>query len=355
MKENNVDYIIIGQGVSGTWLSYYLMKEGMRVKVIDNNDPFSPSRIAAGIINPVTGRRHVAVWMAEDILPFAWDAYASIGKMLDIEAISQKTILDFFPSAQMRASFLERVEEKSPYLHPYPEQNQFNEHFRYDFGCGETRPVYVVNLEELLPNWRAYLQRSGLLEESHFEIDKLEVKEGHVRYDNIQAKKIIFCDGNASASNPWFELLPFAPNKGEALIIEIPGLPPHHIYKKGMMLVPLQKKDHWWVGSNYMWEFDNPDRTPDFLKRTTELLDQWLKIPYTLKNHVAGIRPATIERRPFVGIHPHVQEIGILNGMGTKGCSLAPYFAKQLSDLLIYNNPVSPEADVARFRRILSK
>src|SRR5687768_17028163 len=104
-----VDYLIIGQGISGTWLSYYLQKQGKTFLVIDNNDKNSASRLAAGIINPVTGRRHVQVWMAEEILPYAKHAYEQLGKELGITAISQKNIIDFFPSPQMRVSFMQRV------------------------------------------------------------------------------------------------------------------------------------------------------------------------------------------------------------------------------------------------------
>ena len=66
-----IDFLIIGQGISGTWLSYFLEKAGKSFIVIDNADPLSSSRLAAGVINPVTGRRHVEVWMADKILPFA--------------------------------------------------------------------------------------------------------------------------------------------------------------------------------------------------------------------------------------------------------------------------------------------
>jgi hypothetical protein len=41
--------------------------------------------------------------------------------------------------------------------------------------------------------------------------------------------------------------------------------------------------------------------------------------------------------------------------MGTKGTSLAPFFANQLAQHLVYNFPISPEANVHRFTRILSK
>jgi glycine/D-amino acid oxidase-like deaminating enzyme len=350
-----VDFIIVGQGISGSWLSYYLLKEGKTIHVIDDNRPATPSRIAAGIINPVTGRRHVTVWMAEELLPFAWTAYQQIGQELDITAISHKNLLDFFPSPQMRESFLSRVEEGTPYLHAFPEQNKFNSQFSYDFGCGETRPVYIVHLETLLPVWRNYLSSKNILLEEKFERDELVEEKSGLRYRDISAQALIFCDGTESSFHPWFRNLPFASNKGEALIVEIPGLPPNYIYKKGLVLAPLAQKDHWWVGSNYEWEFDHADPTKEFRERTEKLLNEWLKSPFRIVDHFAAIRPATVERRPFVGMHPLHPGVGILNGMGTKGCALAPFFARQLTDHLVYHLPIHPDASVSRFERILSR
>ena len=86
-----------------------------------------------------------------------------------------------------------------------------------------------------------------------------------------------------------------------------------------------------------------------------QLLQQWVKVPYKIVEHRASVRPATLERRPFVGLHPLHKNVGILNGMGTKGCSLAPFFARQLSDHLIYRTGIRPDADVARFAKILSR
>jgi glycine/D-amino acid oxidase-like deaminating enzyme len=350
------DYLIIGQGISGTWLSYYLQKENKSFLVIDNNFPSSSSRIAAGIINPVTGRRHVEVWMAKEIIPFAWQAYNQIGKELGINAISQKNIIDFFPSPQMRQSFVQRIEEDSHYLSSYPDQNHFNPVFNYEFGCGEINPVYIAHLETLLPAWRNHLIKEEKLSEEEFDIAELKVSADKIQYKEITATKIIFCDGNSSAANPYFNLLPFAPNKGEALILEIPDLQHTTIYKKGMLLTPLQEMvGLWWVGSNYAWEFDNPNPTADFREKTEQLLKNWLKIPFKIISHLSGIRPATLERRPFVGFHPQHPSVGILNGMGTKGCSLAPFFARQLTDYLLYNKPILPEAVIDRYSKILSR
>ncbi len=350
-----IDFLIIGQGISGTWLSYYLQKEEKSFVVIDNNFKDSPSRIAAGIINPVTGRRHVTVWMAEEILPFAGDAYSQIGNELGISAISHINIIDFFPSPQMRLSFIQRVEEKSMYVHSYPEQNHFNHLFNYQFGCGEIRPVYMAHLETLLPAWRQQLKSKNQLLEEEFEMQGLKVSVNKIYYKDITASAIIFCDGNSSTNNPYFKQLPFAPNKGEVLFVEIPGLPNNLVYKKGMMLAPLATPDLWWIGSNYAWEFENANPTKEFRERTEQLLKEWLKMPFQIIDHLSGIRPATLERRPFVGMHPLYPNIGILNGMGTKGCSLAPFFARQFVDNLLHSKPVNPDADIRRFQRILSR
>ena len=78
-------------------------------------------------------------------------------------------------------------------------------------------------------------------------------------------------------------------------------------------------------------------------------------MPFKIIDHQAAIRPANIERRPFAGFHPLNNRVGILNGMGTKGCSLAPFFAKQLVDNIIYNNFIDPEADLKRFSKILAR
>jgi glycine/D-amino acid oxidase-like deaminating enzyme len=351
----NIEFLIIGQGISGTWLSYYLKKEGRSFIVIDDNNKNSSSRLAAGVINPVTGRRHVEVWMANEILPFAQNAYEQIGSELNILAISSTSIIDFFPTAQMRLSFLERVEEKNDYVFLHENEGPDFQQFRFDFGAGVIRPVFIAHLESILPAWRQELSKNNLLLEEHFNFQELKMEPAKILYRDIVADVIIFCDGQESASNDYFRQLPFAPNKGEMLIVEIPGLPKNHIYKKGMVMVPMLAKDHWWVGSDYQWEFENELPTPAFRDRIELLLKAWLKIPFTIVDHLAGIRPATIERRPFVGIHPLHPNIGILNGMGTKGCSLAPYFAKQLVDQLCFKKPILAEADVSRFKKILSR
>ena len=350
----NVDYLIVGQGLSGTWLSWFLQKENCRFIVIDKNESITPSKVSAGIINPVTGRRMVKVWMADELLPFAHSVYREIGAFLNVTTISHKNIIDFFPNPHQRQVFLERIEEGEGDLHPYAEQNQFNPFFNYELGCGEIRHCSIVHTEILLPEWQKHLRHNNQLLEEHFELEHLAIGQDTVRYKDIIAGTIIFCDGLSSFQNPFFKQLPFAPNKGEALIVEIPGLPRNHIFKKGFLLAPLQANDQFWLGSNYQWNFPDAEPTIDFLEQAQRHLRSWLKMPFKVLEHKASLRPATLERRPFVGLHPHQQRIGILNGMGTKGCSLAPWFANELVQHLVHQREIDPLAHINRFRKILS-
>jgi glycine/D-amino acid oxidase-like deaminating enzyme len=60
----------MAQGISGTMLSWFLHKAGKSFIVIDEGNSNTASKVAAGIINPVTGRRFVYTWMIDELMPF---------------------------------------------------------------------------------------------------------------------------------------------------------------------------------------------------------------------------------------------------------------------------------------------
>jgi len=343
----SVDVIIVGQGICGTFLAWYLHEAGISFLIIDEEKFNTASKAAAGIINPVTGRRIVKTWMIGE-------AYHQIGNDLRIDCIAQKNIIDFFPSPQMRNSFLNRYEEDREFLVKPPDENAWRDFFNYDFGYGEIQPCYLIDLPLLLSTFRQRCILEDCLIGERFIMDDLLVSENKIHYKNITAQKIIFCDGIESCANPYFRNLPFAPNKGEALIVEIENIPSGNIYKKGFNLVPI-KENLFWMGSSFEWEYENDHPTEQFREKAEIALLDWLKTPFKIQNHLSSIRPATLERRPFVGFHPLQTNVGILNGMGTKGCSLAPYFANQLTQHMVHNLPLLPQADILRFARALAR
>ena len=348
-----VDYIIIGQGLSGTFLSYYLQKEGKKVMVIDENKPFTASKVASGVINPVTGRRIVRTWRIEELLPFAMEAYSELGNHLHVKLIRECNVLDFHPSLQMKQAFEKRLTEEPEYLHNTTDSNWAN-YFTYHFEIGEISPCLLIDLDAVLHKWREKLKQQNQLINETFDWNNCTIHEEYITYNNLTAKKIIFCDGAAGAENPFFKNLPFAIIKGEAIIARIPELPTNKIYKQGLSIVPW-KDDFFWIGSSYEWNFTDAQPSAVFKEKVIRQLTYWLKLPFEITDHFASVRPANVERRPFVGLHPKFATVGILNGMGTKGCSLAPYFAKQLTDHLVHQKTIYADADVKRFEKILAR
>lgn len=350
----HTENLIIGQGICGTFLCHELEKAGQSFLVIDEPKPFTASKVASGIINPVTGRRLVKTWMIDELLPFLLKSYTEFGLELRIGCIEQKDVIDFFPSPQMRLAFLHRLEEDQQYLTLQNDTTDWPGYVKYDFDYGVIRPCYLVDVVKLIDAFRRKIQEDKHLQEEFFDISRLSVENNKILYKNITAERIIFCDGSTGADNPYFKNLPFAPNKGEALLVEIKDLPRTHILKKGLTIIPW-KDNLFWVGSSYEWQFEHDQPTELFKQRTMEQLQAFLKVPFTATDHLAAIRPATLERRPFIGFHPLYPEVGIFNGMGTKGCSLAPYFAAQFAKHIAKQQPLSPEVDIKRFRRVLSK
>jgi len=362
------DVLIIGQGLAGTWLSWWLEQAGVSCLIMDDADPGSASKYAAGLINPVTGRRLVKTWMIEELMPFAWKSYSDMGSFLQTDLISETAVVDFFPTVQMLQAFQKRYEEDSTYLrlaknlpgvggeeYANPRDAQEYENiFRFDLGWGVIHPCYLVQTEKLLKGWRRHLQERKYLRVESFEAGNLVVRESAIEYSDIRSQYIIFCDGKHAAGSPFFEKLPFALNKGEGLLVEINDIPRQTVYKKGMSLVPW-KENIFWVGSSYQWEFEDDQPSESFRSATENWLRNFLKVPFKIIDHFSALRPATLERRPFAGFHPRYPRVGIFNGLGTKGCSLAPWFAAQLAGKISGSGVIDPLADIKRFERVLMK
>ena len=344
---------IVGQGISGSLLYYFLNKAGFDCVVIDDDKPNSASKVAAGLINPVTGRRIVKTWMVDELLPSITNTYREIENKLQIKCLHEKELTWFFPAIDILQSFEKRMTENTDYL-TESSDNQSLSRFNYPYKSGNVKPCFVVDLQVLLPVIRESMKDEGKFMKDKFDFKDLKLSGNGVTYKNIGADKIIFCEGYAAVNNPWFKQLPYSLNKGEALILEIDDLPKNTIYKFKQTLVPLPERNLWWYGSNYVWEFEDELPTSAYREGSEAELKLWLKLPYKIVDHKAAVRYATVERRPFIGFHPMQRNIGIFNGWGTKGCSLVPYFAEQFVESIVEGAPLSSEVDVNRYTKILT-
>jgi len=350
-----VDYLIIGQGICGTLLSRQLLLEGKSVIVIDDGAVSSSSKAAGGIINPVTGKRLVNSWMIDELLPFAKSTYQSIGEEIGVSIIQQCDILDFHATHEMRSIFADRLKEDNKYLSEYVDDGKWDQYFRFNYGIGKIDAGMLLNIQAMLRGWRKSLQKANSLLEEKFEISYLLVRDSEVIYKEHTAGKILFCDGVAASDNPYFAMLPWAKDKGEALIASIPGLPHGDIYKQGSISLVPWHNGLFWIGAAHDWKFSDMLPSPAFRERVEEQLNYWVKLPYTIEEHIVAQRPANVDRKPFIGLHPLHPSVGIFNGMGGKGCSLAPYFAHHFTKHLVQGSALQPEVDINRYRKVLSR
>jgi len=89
----NLDYLIIGQGISGSLLAYHLIKYQKKILVIDDPKSNVSTSVAAGIYNPITGRRLVRTWNAHLLFPFLKKVYGELENILNVKSyIHMKTL-----------------------------------------------------------------------------------------------------------------------------------------------------------------------------------------------------------------------------------------------------------------------
>ncbi len=353
MSKNKVyDYIIVGQGIAGTLLSWFLKKRGKSFYFIDNDHHQAASNIAAGVINPITGRKYVKSWRIEQFLPFADQTYTEISKFLTSQVAHKKNIFRGLYSIRDENTWEARKSDEiaGQYIVEQPDAKEYEGKINGIFSYGELKGGMQVQLPVIIEKYRAQLIADQLILNEKFDFHQLIISNDKVSYKNLDARHIIFAEGYQSQFNPYFNYLPFEPAKGDVLIIKIEGHPFDNILRHKVFIAPIDDV-HYWVGSDYRWKFE--DDKPNLAKKNEliEILDKILNVPYEVVSHIAGIRPCVKSRRPFLGRHPEKSIISIFNGLGTKGASLGPYWANHLINHLEDSSELDKDVNINRFQK----
>ncbi len=360
----NIDFIIVGQGLAGSVLAYLLLKKGQKVVVIDKyteGGKKSSSQIAAGVINPITGMRFVKSWRIDEFLPVARTMYLEIEKVLGIKIWHERLIFRTLRNIEEENNWLLRstfLDYKPYFGNTPPSVSESNKSkFKPFYALSEVKNGAQVNLPALVHAFRQYFEQKQMLLIDNFDANELFISDNSITYKDLKASKIIFCEGINAMHNPYFNYLPFNPDKGELLLVRIPNLDLNHIFKNKMAIVPLHdtegwQKDLYWVGATNAWTFEN-DLPNDVNKELIiNELHKILNVPFEVMAHRAAIRPTVKDRRPFLGIHPQYSPLGIFNGFGTKGASLVPFWAEHFCTCLLHGESIEKNVDIQRFTHI---
>jgi len=342
-----IDYLIVGQGVAGTLLAHFLLKAGKTIAVIDAPDQQAASNVAAGIINPVTGRRIVKSWRIDELLPFAVETYREIEAQFGVEIFIQKNILRSFDTNKQFQdwSIKSGREDMRDHITDECDTTNLNDIIKTKFAWGEIQTSGRTDLALLTNIYRNFFIENNIFFEEKFDYNKIEFCDNELIYNKIKTTKIIFCEGWRSSFNPYFNDLPHEAAKGELLIIRIPDVQLNKMIKSGVFVVPIGDEKYW-VGSTYEW-YDLND-TPTEAARTDLVtrLQKILEVPYEILEHHAAVRPVFKHRRPVIGLHSERPRLGIFNGLGTKGASIAPFWAAHFCRHLSEGTPLDEEVDV---------
>ena len=344
-----VDYVLVGQGLAGSILAFHLLERGKKILVINRSDQNTSSMAAAGIYNPITGRKMVKSWLADQLFPYLIKFYRKLEEKIEIEVLQSMPIYRPFVSVAEQNDWMAKSSESSfkSYIEKVIDKDQYLPEVKSPYGGLLLKSAGFVDIPKLLEGCRRYLAHRGIYREEKFDITKMVVLEDRVKYNELEAKKIIFCQGPQGVKNDYFKWLPFRLVKGELILIRIPR-PLTIIINRGIFILPIAD-GLCKVGATFDWKDRSLEATGKAMAELKGKLDNLVDFQYQLVKQIAGIRPATIDRRPFIGIHPKYEPLVIFNGLGTKGISLAPYFSKQLVDFLDQKKGLPKEVDISRF------
>lgn len=351
MKSSEYDYLIIGQGIAGTALAWHLIEAGQRVLVIGDSSRPSASRVAAGIYNPLTGRKLVKTWLADELFPYAIQFYNRLEKILGVKLIYPQNIYRPYRSPEERHNYLAHTSdgEISKYI-VEGSGNQLNiSGLHAPYGGLEVTGSGWVDLIEVVKSSRVHFIKNNQYEESSFKANDLLINKNSISWKGVEVGKVLLCQGYDAHENPLFNWLPFNPVKGQILDVTFDDYSADKIVNQGIFILPSNVRDEYRVGATYSWHDLDWESTEDGRAYLENKLQPLVLGNYTIKKQRAGIRPSCKDRRPLVGIHPEYKAVGIFNGLGTKGVTLAPYFTNEFANHLCLGKELNPEANIARY------
>lgn len=344
MSKTKADYLIIGQGIAGTWLAYEMLKKNLSIIIYEEGKEQTSSKRAAGIYNPITGRKMVKTWRADDLFLDLEKSYQSLELSLGDSFLHQIPIYRPFKTIEDQNDWDGRIADDhyGSYLKDIPKKSIGLKQLNDPFGGIILENSGYVDIPKMLKAAKQYFENKGIYRSEVFEYSKVNLKEDTIEYGETEATKIIFCNG--LSDNPYWKL-PFRPVRGEIMDIAC-DLQTKFIVNQGVFMIP--KKDRYTVGSTYDHNNLTFEPQEEGIKSLTDRLKKLYFGNFKIIDKRAGVRPATHDRKPYIGFHPMHKTLGIFNGFGTKGVSLTPHFAKHFVDVLLGNRELDEEVNVQR-------
>ncbi len=344
--------VIVGQGLAGTLLAWELVRRGQRVLLVDEGAAVSSSKVAAGIVTPITGKRLALGAGVGTFLEEAWASYAAVARELGREHFHHRHQVRLFRHEEESARFAAKCAEAAFAAHVVrggAEPLVDPALFRGSGGGFEMATSGWLETRAWLADSAAWFEARGLLRRAKVEAAAMVPEPWGVRLvTGERAAVVIFCEGAAARSNPWFPWIAWKCAKGEILTLHAPALASEQrIIHAGGWLLPVDGAGTFRTGSTYTWDELDEQPTAEARELLEERLRHLLRVPWQVTSHEAAVRPIIHQSLARMGRHPVYPALAFFNGLGSKGVLHGPRYARQLADHLVEGVPLPPEADVA--------
>jgi len=346
---NCVDELIIGQGLAGSLLAWELIRRSHRVMVVDNSDE-NASQIAAGLVNPITGPRLVKSTDIDWLLAMAKRQYGELTVFFKQTFYVEKPMLRIFVNNKESHYAEQRLKhpEYMNYLGVLKTDTDEDNGWLAPLGFIEQKQTGYLLTKPLLKNLRNFLIANNSYQCAQFNYTDLKLGT-NLYWQNIKAKRVIFCEGYRAQNNPWFNNLPFQSVKGEILTLQSEYLhSDDYLLNYGHWLIPLSHQ-HFRTGATFNHE--QLDNLPTEAAKKALLKSMQATVPNlssaSVIGHHANVRPCTLDKQPFIGLHPQHPELAIFNGFGAKGSLQIPAYSQIFAESL--NQAIPKHANIQRF------
>ncbi len=341
---NNVETLIVGQGIAGTCLAWELRKRGRDFLIVDPGEPRTASKVAAGLITPVSGKRFSVAPHFDDLYARAKAAYSAVEEQLGRQVLLPQPALRLCFSAEEAAFFEQRASRLEELGRAYRMAGTVDSRYR-QYLCAVLMPEAArLDTGVFLEQSRRFLSEQGQWLSARVESSALSVTADSVYVEtlNLRARNVVFCGGYQDQSNAWLPPDVFNSAKGEILTVTIPGLQEGRtIHAQKSWLCPTGESDVYRFGATYEHDGYSDRITGRARELLEDRLTSILSLPFQTIDHSYGIRPVGMQRKAIVGRSTRAPNVAWLNGLGSKGSLLAPYLASCLVDSLESNTPVS--------------
>ncbi len=170
----------------------------------------------------------------------------------------------------------------------------------------------------------------------------------YVTVQGLRTRRLISCEGYAASRNPYFWAVPYKPAQGDILTVRLHRRIPPMCLHRGIWVAPTMDPDVFRVGATYDWV--RQDQMPQAAARAEieDRLRQFFRVPYTVLEHQAAVRPIIEASKALVGLHPDHDGLGYFNGLGSKGALHAPWFAERFAAFLVAGTPLPDDFDLRK-------